>query len=340
MLCNTVSMEVFDPDGELKNGRRSIEDIYKPACEEIVRRKAAAELIGDPKPPPETEGIAPDGSVALVSIGSDVLAPRPVDKLFPALRIYGIFEEREDAKEHAEIVRALDDTCSLVVVQCHEWMMIPQTVESRDDVEENVRRRDAKLARRARQRQEDDDKFEQCRRDNVARGEVRSAQAEWDEEQEETEAAVREVYKRPKRLRAGGEVRGQAAAVVIVVPDHEDGECLFKVVKSFESVAEANEWSETEGRSLFPTEDLLVTPTCEWCYPNSTRVKSEKTHYREREQQLIMNAAEENPKKVKRYKEWLKEQAKQEKERVQTLGSVAEEEGKEKAKKEVGNEDT
>ncbi len=290
---------------------RRVEDVYRPAIEEIRRRRGAAE---DPAEradalAPEEVGDVTDHRVALVSIGCAVLAPRPVDPKFPALRIYGIFDEREDAAEHADIIREADPECSLIVVRCGQWMIVPQSEEIRDDANKAIARRDELLRAHRDKRRIENDEFDRCIAENFERPTPTcGSDSHWDDDQEETESAVRELYKRPKRLRGGTEVRGQTCCVISVIPDPVAGECLFKILRCFESTIEANEWASGPGRSLYMEEDLVVTSTCEWTYPNSLRVKTDKTFYRLGEQQKIMDAAEENPRKVKRYKDWLKEQ--------------------------------
>ena len=112
----------------------SVEEIFKPAFDEIARRQDVAKSrVWDETTyfAPSTASInipfvPPGQEFALLSLGTSVLAPRPVDQTRPALRIYGAFATREDAREHSEIIQSMDATCSLMVVPLREWVLMPQ----------------------------------------------------------------------------------------------------------------------------------------------------------------------------------------------------------------------
>lgn len=296
----------------------SIEDAFKPAFEEISRRSGVAETMRHEGKTVSKETTfftrsdkplnlpfrLPGQTVVLVSFGTAVLAPRPVDSLHPALRVYGAFETREEAVEHSQIVRDLDPKCSLIVIPIGEWALMPQTEHARDDPEEARRRLQLRLqAHRVRQ-DEEGEAFDRAVNERLERPAAKTTDPDDDEEQEEAEALV---YPAPKRLRAGAEVRGQASVALCVVPDDTRGECLVKVMGCFENTADADNWAQNVATRHVTDDDVYVAPTCEWLYPNG-ETKAASTRYRIDELQRIMDAADRNPQAVQDYKEWKREQ--------------------------------
>jgi hypothetical protein len=288
----------------------SIEATFRPAFEEISRRSAAAQTFQSVEH--ETTYfdrtatipfVVPDQKFVLATIGSSVLAPRTKDAEHPAVRVYGAFPTREDAVEHMHVVQQLDAACSMVILQQNKWCLIPQNESVRDDPVANAHRRDRILAE-YRERQENEARaFDMCVKAKVERPPPKiTEEAEDKEEMDEAEALV---YKPPKRLRAGGEVRGQTCVALSVVP-HEFGECLLKIYGCFENTHFAEEWIQNAGSRHETLDDICVTGTCDYFYPNSTT--KGKTHYRIKELQTIMNAAERNPEAVRSYKAWKREQ--------------------------------
>ena len=209
----------------------SVEEAYKPAFEEIARRKAAAEAQADGVTYfARTDGAAhlpaapPQQTWVLASMGTAVLAPVPADPARPALRVYGAFATKQDAAEHADVVRQLDPRCSLLLLERGAWALMPRTAATRDDPAENARRREAVLARHRGEQARDAAEFARVVKERADRPAPRPPPAEDDPDVADAEAAVSGA---PRRLRAGGEVRGQAAMALSVVPDA--GVCKPKV---------------------------------------------------------------------------------------------------------------
>lgn len=294
----------------------SVEDAFRPAFEEISRRASAARAQptdgGLTHFSPSSDGIAvpfavPEQDWVLLSLGTAVLAPRPVDASRPAVRVYGAFPTREDAKEHAEVVRGVDPACSLVLAKRNEWVLLPLTEAVRDDPPKAQARLEQKLQAHRVKQAEEGDAFDRAVREKTERPAPKLQEDKpTPEEARELEEAEGLVYKRPPRLRAGAEVRGQGTAVVCVIPD-EFGECLVKVLGCFENTTEADAWVRNVASRHVTDDDVFVTPTCDWFYPNAETVQS-RDHYRNDELQRIMDAAARNPQAVRDYKEWKKEQ--------------------------------
>ena len=290
---------------------KTIQSAFQPAFDEIARRSAAARSY-DPSASahfPSSDAPVPEDldeqRHVLVSFGTAVLAPVPVDSSRPALRVYGAFRERDEAIEHMQIVAAADPRCSFLILKRDAWVLLPTTERVRDDPEESQRRIDAKLSAYEAAKREKDEYFDRVVRDRLERPPPNAVPVDEEavREQEEAEACV---YKPPRRLRAGVEVRGQSAFALCVLPD-EFGECAIRILGCFETSAEAEGWVQNVGSRQIVDHDIFVASTCDWVYPNGM-VRGAQDRYRHDELQRIMDAAARNPKAVRDYKEWKKEQ--------------------------------
>lgn len=301
----------------------SVEQAFRPAFEEIQRRKSE---VGNHKSmetsyfvrgdnPCQLPFHLPDQGYVLMTMGTAVLAPRPLHTERPAARIYGAFPTKEDAIEHSEFVKERDPNCSLMVVRRDDWVLFPINDKVRDDPEVVRRRIDEKLDAYHAKRKEERIEFERTVNEHRGGGTGRDGddtprkvfETEDPMEEEEMTDAERTVYAPPKRLRAGAEVRGQASVVISVVPD-DFGEILLRVLGCFESTSEADTWCRDVGSRTVTEYDLFVVPTCDWFYPNGEGKCSTNERYRIGELQRIMDAAKKNPQDVKDYKAWKKEQ--------------------------------
>lgn len=292
----------------------SVEAVFKPAFDEIARRQDVAKSrVWD-----ETTYFAPsstsinlpfvlaDQEFALISMGTSVLAPRPVDPTRPALRVYGAFATRDEAREHAEIIQGMDAACSLLVVPLREWVLMPQN-EACLQPDANQRRREI-LLHGHRVRQMDDGDAFQNRIDIHDGGAVVTTQTQDAEEEVETKEAEDLVYKPPRKLRVGGEVRGQNYVAICSIPNATTGECLVKILACFDTNQDADSWSQNVASRYITDDDILIGRTCEWVFPNGTAESVVGAKYRIDELQRIMDAAERNPKAVQDYKTWKAEQ--------------------------------
>jgi hypothetical protein len=298
----------------------SVEAAFRPAFEEISRRSGVAQSYTDTHTsyfPHSTDSVSvpflgTEQQFVLVSMGTSILAPRPEDTTRPALRIYGAFGSRDEAIEHSQVIRVLDQTCSLVIVKQGEWVLMPQEEHLLKDVNANRERCEQKLAVHRQKQEEARDKFYRRVNDQVDIGPPSSRCDEDHEWKKELEEAERLVYHPPKRLRTGGEVRGQAVVALCVVTD-ADGECLFKVLGCFENNLEADRWVQNVASRKIVEDDIFVTSTCEWTFPNGEKKQQGSNHYRNNELQRIMDAADRNPEMVQSYKDWKKSQEEEEK---------------------------
>lgn len=294
-----------------------VKNAYKPGVEEITRRSTARESAATEVARPTsdvTQLRAPDGQrFALVSVGTAVLAPRVADPGHPAMRVYGAFADADDAREHAKIVEEVDPSASRILLEVGKWFLFPQDQEVLDDPTVANRRLADKLRAHTQRRRREVAAFDRAvesagETDGVASRQGLTGPEGWSEEQEDDERAAQEVYKPPKRLRAGAEVRNQGAVVLSILPDRSGkGECAVCVVGCFESAREAHEWLQGVCRDRNVSTDLVIANTCEWLYPNA-KDGSTNEYWGVGELQRIMDASKLNQRGVQQYKDWEREQ--------------------------------
>ena len=302
-------------DGECQN-TSSVEATFKPAFEEIARRKESTKgcaweettYFGQTSSCVRIPYVNPTQRFALVSMGTAVLAPIPADRTRPALRVYGAFSSREEAREHAEDVRAVDAECSLVLLTLHEWVLMPQDDATRLDPEANARRREALLEEHHARRANAEDTFRRRVETRDGAGPTTVTPPEEDGDDAETREAEDLVYKPLRRLRAGAEVRGQNYVALCAIPNADTGECLVKVLGCFDTDADADMWTKGVASRRVTEDDIHVGRTCEWVYPNGRAESTLGPRYRVDELQRIMDASDRNPKAVQDYKTWKAEQ--------------------------------
>lgn len=274
--------------------------------------------------------LLPDQKFVLMSMGTPVLAPCPLRQENPACRIYGCFPTKEDAAEHAEVVMEKDATCSLMIVNQNEWCIFPINEKMRDDPVSAKERAASKVEVYLEERNTERSDFETAIEEKREIKEVKGKDREFEDPDEEREMREAEsiVYAPPKRLRAGAEVRGQSCVALSVIKDPY-GEVCLRVYGCFETTSDAERWCRDVGSRNVVDFDVVVTPTCDWFYPNGEDDPSTSEKYRNSELNKIMSTAKKNPQAVKDYKEWRKEEDKKYEEKMRL---------EEKAKKEDQNE--
>jgi hypothetical protein len=289
------------------------EQTLKNASLEIQRRRDApatdehAKFFAKSDAQDSTPFVMDDQVCALVSMGTPVMAPRPLDPTRPCLRVYGTFAAWEDAREHADVVRGCDPNCSLAIVKTHTWMLMPDTEEVLHDKAKAEERLRALLGRHEMKRKLSNEDFDKMVSHKESAHQADGGGADLEEE-EEVEEAETLVYGKPKRLRAGAEVRGQNAVALCFVVEPQTGECAMKVLGCFESGSDADTWCQDVSTRNETEHDVVVGKTCEWLFPNAKSVKGRSVNYRHPELHKIMEGASRNKEAVKTYKEWIQEQ--------------------------------
>ena len=117
-----------------------------PGFDEVLRRDSIKDELDEHalNPRPFNVSTFSGGSHVLLTLGTAILAPRSDNRLRPSMRIYGAFDSKEDAIEHAQVVRELDPHCSLIVATMGEWLLFPQESTSLE-ADENQKRIEMRL---------------------------------------------------------------------------------------------------------------------------------------------------------------------------------------------------
>lgn len=241
---------------------------------------------------------------AVVTMGTAVLAPCPVSPDESTLRLYGAFESREEAREHAQRVSGLEERYSVIVIPCGEWVMMPQDelylrdADAAKEATENHVRRDA--ACRAR---EEEEIAEAIKGKTYVRAGP-AARQEHDEEEEETTEAERSIYQSARRCPAGGEVLRQHLFLANIIKDPSGkGEAVFRVLGCFHTDEEVEQYTASTFKRREHT--IYTFPTCEWICLNAKEERgSSRRKYEQPELEKIMNAALDNQTNVVTYKAW------------------------------------
>ena len=112
----------------------SVEDVFRPAFEEISRRQnvtSTSDYTETPYFAREGDGcnnlpyVLPGQNFALVTMGTNVLAPRPVDPLRPSIRVYGAFDTKEEAIDYnRNTLHQHNVITDCYVVDMYEWVNV------------------------------------------------------------------------------------------------------------------------------------------------------------------------------------------------------------------------
>jgi hypothetical protein len=239
---------------------------------------------------------------ALVTMGTAVHPPRPVDADNPFLRVYGAFHTKQDAVEHAQSVMRLDPDSMICIAKCREWLLLPNQERTPEECDA---RRDELLAVHAEARQAEQERFEERVR-NKQCCEVKDVELDPPPPDPEEEEAEGEVYTKLKKLPTGGDVRNQRFVALSILPE-ASGECMVQVLGCFDTADEATKWVRGVATKEISDFDIVVHDTCEWMRPNSIRWQqstSRKSYYRNGEMQRMADYQLEQRRSVKTFKEW------------------------------------
>ena len=195
----------------------------------------------------------------LLTVGTRVMAPRPVEPRYPSLRVYGCFGTREEAVEHAEAVRERDPSCSLLVVERGTWLLFPQDTAVLESPDEARRRLDARLDAHREWRGAQDRAFDDAVRHNQERP-VKWDRTDWSEEQEEEAEAVDAVYGRRGVSGSGRRCEGRERVRALGRPRRfRGGRGPRQGARQADGLADAEEWVQNVGSREETEHDI-----CPW----------------------------------------------------------------------------
>lgn len=279
---------------------KSIKEAFKPAYDEIERRKNAdtTEQMYFEKSEKSTnlKERIPDQEYMLFSISSEGIPPLSTKPNNPAVKIYGCFASEEDAKEHALEIVKVDNSCSLFINKTNQWAVAASSISRMQDETLIANVVTDRLKEYLKVRMEDNKEFDET----VKKNEVeRTVKPEYEEE-----PIVRNEKSRSHKTKVGLEVRGQKFAVIVFLPDPVTGEPIFIVYGCLESQEEADTWVRNVLCRKVTEYDIHVVSTCEWLFLNRMRGDGAQSHkYRTPELEKIMEAQRNAPEQIKEYEE-------------------------------------
>ena len=282
---------------------------YVRGVEETERREVALQLQEDALPfdaaYDDASPTLPEGQrFAVVTMGTQVLAPRPVSRDESSFRLYGVFPDQAEAREHALKVKQLEPRYSVVVVPCGEWIMMPQEEEYLHDADAARKAIDRHVRRDAENRtSEKREMMRAISQKSFVHAPAKPAK-QHDPDAEETTDAERAVYGTAGRCPAGADVFRQHLFIANIIKDPTGaGEAVFRVLGCFHTDDDVHRFTSAHYRHR--EHSVYVFPTCEWICPNGEEERGEnRRKYEQPELEKIMNAALDNEKNVVTYKEW------------------------------------
>ena len=246
-----------------------------------------------------------DQLFVLFSMSHVEFAPVTLNAKQPAFQIFGTFATREDATDHACIVRALHPDVSLLIDETHKWIVGAATPARLADSDHISCVRDTILKRELDIANRNDTEFAR----NVENQEVPPlipVDPDDDIDSQDVTVACASMRK-AKRLTNGVDVRRQSVVVMSILPDsdNEVSEFLMRIYGCFESDDEANRWICNVGGDHVTEYNIDIMSTCDWIYPQRLQHKHVRREvYRSTELDKIMKKHKSAPAEVSQFKKW------------------------------------
>lgn len=257
----------------------------------------------------------------LYSVSHAAMPPIAKDPTNPGLRFYALLPTREECRDHAAEVQAVDPTCSLLVTDTHRWDIAirePGRLADPDYKPGKIRRiAEAHAALRA----TTTDEF----RTNVSKRETGSKDTVHEEKvvTEETREVRRALHEgrweqtvktgRRAKTRLPGTllIHEQRFAVVAfmhdlspeVVEGDDDPEPAFMVLAAFAAKEECNRYIRNVAADHIEDHDMDVVDMCQWLHPEHVGLSEQvSTVYRHKELTEIMTQHKKDASDVGRFK--------------------------------------
>lgn len=251
----------------------------------------------------------PEQVFMVFSLSQREFAPVPRDLSRPGLCIYGAFETRAEAMEHAAIVQKAHPGNSILIDETHSWVCAPATIAHLQDASHVKAQKTRLLGMVAQTRAQSQQDFQE----NVAEqraGKVSAPPADRDddgekEDEKEDENASRDddPDRTSARIDRTCRVDAQSLAVVsFVADDSSDGEFIFRVYGFFPDETSANKYVRNVCGCNVQDFDIDVIKACCWAFPQQMQGKHvRKEVYRSDELNKVMTALKQAPQEVKRF---------------------------------------
>lgn len=279
---------------------KTIEEAFKPAYEEISRRRNSdhSEQVFYKKSEKTTnlkEDI-PDQTYFLFSLSSERVPPISTSLNNPAIRIYGCFPTEEDAKEHAQEIIKRDSNCSLFINQTQQWVVAASSIERMSDLNLQANIVTDRLKVYLKERLKDSQEFDQS-----VKGECNERTVK---EEFEQPPVIFNKKSKSHKVKSGSEVHGQKYAVIVFLPDTKTGEPIFLVYGCLESKEEADTWVRNVVSRKVTEYDIHIVSTCQWLFLNRMQGDGAQAQkYRTPELEKIMEKHKNQPQEIKEYEQ-------------------------------------
>jgi hypothetical protein len=245
----------------------------------------------------------PDQKHLVFSLSTESIPPKSVNKLQPALRIYGMFSQQVDAKEHCEFIQEYNKNCSLFIDESLKWIIAPSSFEKILDAK-YVESTTKKILQEYLEKREDDNKeFEQSKQGEDVERTIRSMDNEVDDVPVVNETSKSHI------LKGNVHVKDQNYAAIVILPNSKEGEFIFQCLGCFSTIDEADRWVLNVASREITHFDIHIVSTGQWIYPNRMDGDGAGEHkYRTPELQKIMDRKRAAPAEVKQFEQFMSEQ--------------------------------
>jgi hypothetical protein len=261
----------------------------------------------------------PDQRWVLFSVSHEGVPPCALDRMRPALRVYGCFPDQDEARRMADVVAAQDPDCCLQLNRTHEWILACRTLPRLGDAVEVAAKTErllrAHLTAQALRKDEFDDKVRAMQDDHSGDRPLRETTESDDEDESGTTKAAKEVEADAEApaLPPGGrraltalpaccDVSGQGVVAMSMVADTEEPEApefLFRVYGCFATEVDADRYVRNVASVEVTEFDVDVALTRKWLH--LTVPMDVKKEYRSTELTKIMDHHRAQPKRVEAF---------------------------------------
>ncbi len=231
------------------------------------------------------------------SLSQQEFAPVPTEPSNPALCIYGAFQTRDDAIDHANMIYLKQPSVSVLVDETHKWIVAPTTVAHMMD-ETYVEQHRSRLLKGVEDALKHNTAEFHENVDNQRVGRLNN-----DAETEKADDAPVEVSQNSQRIHRDCRVPDQRLAVMSVIKDDaEVPEFLFRVYACYDTDVEANKYVCNVCGDAVTNVDIDVVKTCSWVFPQKMNgVHAQREVYRSPELHNVMQCHKKNPRDVEKF---------------------------------------
>lgn len=303
-------------DGQASSSscEKGISDVFKSYGEEIQRRAGAKEMSYGHSETTTFERAEDDGRddpylnpehrYVLFSLSHREFAPVCQDAKNPAVCIYGTFETRELACEHASVVRKNNPCVSLLIDDTHKWICAVSSVSRLSDLEYCDMHRERVLSDHADRLRANKDDFSRNVRERRMGDVSTPVEAQEGESTPLATSLSEGKIEIATRMSESCRVVDQSMCIVSFLKDNlsNSSEFLFRVYACYDNESNANRHIRNVVGDMVKDHDIDVVRTACWIHPYKMDAKHVKKEiYRSSELHKVMKAHKNAPDQVSRF---------------------------------------